>query len=606
MSGPYALCSAHSDALASFECEGCGRLLCYECVDEGRLTVCRHCGERAFLLEEIETPDRDGDAPPASDGEAKSFAAGPPATGAPDRAEPAGGTLYTPARDPVAAESAPFLAEQPAAIFVHHVVVPVAMIAMVAALLFFLLDLRSVFFGGSPALKWVGFCFVTATVLIARYGEMTYGAERQGCYTLALAAATITVMVVSPWESPQAGLAGPLVNAAIVLAVWRFATATTRGLSLEGEDWRPLGRRLYGLERLAFEEWQRQRDDVAPVSAAARAKPEETRRRGNPSAAVARLVVVALVVFALGEPIVLAGPPAVGERGLAAMIVFLFSTGAVLAAASAVAAYRRARRHGARTSVGAVPGRVAIGALLMVAILAVALAVPGVEYRGTGSLRRAALEDGAQEGEAESGERGEEGEAGEAEDSPEPPPSESSAKRTASPAAALLEFLSGLGRLLRIPFLLALAALAGFALWRLGPRLATLWRGALKDRWRHLLDRLAALFRGLGRRPRSTAAPRGDPLVDLGSLSALPPREAVLAAYGRLLAFFDRLGHPRPERQTPNEFQSYLARNFKHLAEPAGRLTAAYVKAAYSEEEVDSADRRDAIAALEELRLSTG
>ena len=72
--------------------------------------------------------------------------------------------------------------------FIHHVVVPAAVIAMVASFLFYLVDVRSAFLGGGPQLKWVGFCFVMATVLIERYGRSHGDSELQGCYTIALTA----------------------------------------------------------------------------------------------------------------------------------------------------------------------------------------------------------------------------------------------------------------------------------------------------------------------------------------------------------------------------------------------------------------------------------
>lgn len=44
-------CATHPDRSAGFRCDGCGALLCPECVDEGhRLLFCRRCGERALPL----------------------------------------------------------------------------------------------------------------------------------------------------------------------------------------------------------------------------------------------------------------------------------------------------------------------------------------------------------------------------------------------------------------------------------------------------------------------------------------------------------------------------------------------------------------------------
>lgn len=44
-----AICATHPGAAASFRCDGCGQLLCTDCVTEGhRLLFCRLCGERAL------------------------------------------------------------------------------------------------------------------------------------------------------------------------------------------------------------------------------------------------------------------------------------------------------------------------------------------------------------------------------------------------------------------------------------------------------------------------------------------------------------------------------------------------------------------------------
>lgn len=44
-------CVTHPDRLAAYECDGCGKHLCEECIEEGhRLLFCRLCGERALPL----------------------------------------------------------------------------------------------------------------------------------------------------------------------------------------------------------------------------------------------------------------------------------------------------------------------------------------------------------------------------------------------------------------------------------------------------------------------------------------------------------------------------------------------------------------------------
>ena len=80
----------------------------------------------------------------------------------------------------------------------HHAVVPAAVIAMVASLLSYLVDVRSAFLGGGPQLKWIGFCFAVATVLIERYRRVSGDTDTQGCYTAVLGVATVSVMLIVP------------------------------------------------------------------------------------------------------------------------------------------------------------------------------------------------------------------------------------------------------------------------------------------------------------------------------------------------------------------------------------------------------------------------
>ena len=40
-------CAAHPERAAVYECDGCKKLLCEECMEEGhRLLFCRHCALR--------------------------------------------------------------------------------------------------------------------------------------------------------------------------------------------------------------------------------------------------------------------------------------------------------------------------------------------------------------------------------------------------------------------------------------------------------------------------------------------------------------------------------------------------------------------------------
>ncbi|MEM7356622.1 MAG: B-box zinc finger protein, partial [Acidobacteriota bacterium] len=361
-------CSTHEDAAAAFQCCECGKHLCHDCAEQSsHLVICRLCGERAITLDELDRASPEGSvfaSEPSPD-------TGPYAPSARRSVADNFPTALPASRQRVQALDHPGLA------LTNHLLIPAATIAMVAALLFFLLDVRSVFLGGTARLKWIGFWFAVATVLIARYGRMTRDAAQQGCYTSALALATLVAMTYAPYESSQSGLGGPLFNLVLILAIWRFASRLTANLSLEGA--------APGINE------RRSRPSAADRRPGARRRPgangrPETPNRTNPNVAVARLAVLVLILFAVGEPFLLAGPPAAAERALAAMIVFLFSTGVVLASAWGLHTYQRVQALGGEAPPAAIAGRPLAGALAMLTVLAVALTLPGIDHRGSGQL----------------------------------------------------------------------------------------------------------------------------------------------------------------------------------------------------------------------------
>jgi hypothetical protein len=91
-------------------------------------------------------------------------------------------------------------------------------------------------------------------------------------------------------------------------------------------------------------------------------------------------------------------------------------------------------------------------------------------------------------------------------------------------------------------------------------------------------------------------------LADLEDLAGFPPREAILAAYLRLLAFLESLGYPRPAKSTPYETLYALPPSLRHLEDPARTLTEMYVQAAYAAEPVESGVRERAVVTLKGMR----
>lgn len=493
-----------------------------------------------------------------------------------------------------------------AALVTNYIIVPAAIIFMVGAFLFYLLEVRSVFLGDSSSLKRVGFLFGAATVLIARYVKMYAIRERQMLYTFLLAIATIIAMT----RYSQGGV-NLLVNSLVVIAVWRFATGVTNNLDLEEAERDKDEYRLYGVERLKHEEVERkfglQRTTYSPDDTPFYEKEKKKKKspeekvdpHGNPSTSVARLVVFAVFAFAVGEPFILSGPPEVGERALMAVIVFLLSAGVVLAAGSAMGTFRHTIKSGGDASLGMVPTKITIGVLLLVAVLAAALTVPGIKYHGSGE--RLPTHDRATG--SIPGKEDQEGKSGSRAENQQKTSSERGGRQGIgqSGSRSVFDFIASLGKWLIIPLLLVFAGLVIYAMVKLGPNLKH-WRLGLGDRLRRLLDKLKSLFR---RRQKEEAAPvpvQRDPRILLDSIQGLPPREAVLMAYECLLVFFDHIGHQRLTRLTPYEFLSSLPERLSYLVESTGRVTEVYVRTAYGGREPTDEEGRKVLEELRKIR----
>ena len=577
-------------------------------MDEGKfLTVCKLCGERALPLG-AEPPERGWDGAPGPE-----FDDAPVSLPHSDDSDEAmatadQGTLYREPSPYAARDFAPDAGAALALKLTHHVVVPGAVIAMVASLLFYLVDLRSIFFPYGSALKWLGFWFTVAAVLIMRHAKTQGDRDGQGCYTAALGAATALVVLVAPWDRSGVHPGGRLLNVVILVIAWRYASSLTAALSTEGDPRRGRGKemKLYGVERLRYEAWEKAQDATRRPR---RPRPPAADAHGNPSRAVARLALPALLGIALSEPILLAGPPEVGTSALASVILFLFAVAMALAAGSALGTARHVRAVGGRVGESLLVRRLALSGGLMAVLLAVALAMPGIRFTGSGTISPEAATGGSSStgaSEAESGD-GEQGDSkqtakqpdersrGERSPSREQGESDAADEQSSSKsmAASMVGALQGLGRWLRFPVILAAVLGALWVLWKVGPQLGFAQKslfGRLAAFFRRFLD----LLRGRLRRAPGTAQGRRleHPWTDLGALAALPPRAAVLEAYRRFLLACEHHGRPRPADATPDVWLRDLPAALGALRPAARELTELYVDAAYAPPDVD-ADGRD-------------
>lgn len=156
-------CDLHPEAEAVYECGNCHKALCSQCVKQDMfLTFCNRCEGSAFRLAKASASLSHEGTIPQIVREFKGLALP----------------------------------------FISHVIFPAAIILMVGAFLFFLLDVRSVFFSDSVSIRRVAFCFGAATVLIARFGLIYGFKERQMFYTISLAIVTSLVMLrYSSWST---------------------------------------------------------------------------------------------------------------------------------------------------------------------------------------------------------------------------------------------------------------------------------------------------------------------------------------------------------------------------------------------------------------------
>lgn len=541
-------CVHHTEAQAVYRCSQCRDLLCLSCVkQEEHLYFCKACGSHAVLLETPAEPLRFKEAAAQVSREFKGL-------------------------------SLPVL---------NHIVLPAAVILMVSAFLFFLLDVRSVFFSESMAIRRVAFCFGAATVLIARYGK-TYGARdissqvRQMMYTILLAVATVLVMVRF-----SHGLLEFLANVLIVAAVWWLATRITNCLDL-GDEEEPKKQTVFGVERLHRERVdskvlkKRRGPGQAAAWDAKTGMPGAFKQPGlleGPSAVVARLAALALIAFALGEPVLLSGPPEVGRRAIFTVVIFLFATGIVMSGGSALAISRRARRAGGHFSLGSISTKMAVAFLLLVVILSAAMAVPGIEYQGSGEL---IPQTEKWDVDRKSMDRSEQQRTGR-----QAPP-----KSRVDPGSAF-RFAASLGRWLLIPLILFIAGAFVYVMVKLKTHIHVL--SSLRDSLRKLLAQLRSARRsksGGGKDPDKLT--RGDIQKNLSGLQNLPPRQSILKAYEGLCLFFNLLGHRRPSNNTPYEVLRSLPRRFEFLKDHSSRLTDLYIVTAYSRSPATADDAQSA------------
>lgn len=567
-------CTGHAGRPARYVCTRCGTLLCQSCVRLSRVPRCTKCRAEAESL-------------------------GPSVTHRIRHAQSEAPCLPP---DPRA---------HPAVFVVSHFVTPLAIVAMVASILFYFAEVRSVFLPGRKVLEQVGLCFVVATVLIVRYGETDGDRSRQLLYTIALWVATLLFLSCASLADELGTTSGFLAGLLILAVVWTFTAYVTRGLSLERIRLNSGSSDLSGLLRTRVASWSpgAPGEEVTESGNHLSCRNEPLHALGQVRAWVLRLAAVVMVGFAVAEPVLLGGSSYTVARALGSMIVFMFATTTVLASATSNERLFKTQRARGRISPRLVLSRVLIGTLLSTIAVAVGLALFPLKVTSGGGWR--ILEHGMSQ------HRGSQDRSLDDEESPEQRIADGKSANAAEVAGAqivgpgahgslgsvsVVDVMSALGRILLAPLVLVLFLLLCYALLQIGPS-ARAWRRAFERRMRAAVLGTLDWLRSL--RARKTKRP--DHQMDLryenpSSLRDLSPNDAVVAAYCHLLSVMRASGHPRLASQTPIDYLRSLPRLLHPIAGPLEKLTSLYVRAGYAAETLTSEHRESAIQAALEAR----
>jgi len=283
----------------------------------------------------------------------------PPAPAPPDAAAPES--------DPV--EPAP--PDRPAFDWLTEFLIPLAVFGMLASFFYYLIDLRGAIGDrGVSGLRWVCFWFMLGTILTTRM-RSRYGAHILALpYMLGLALAMVLfvfhlTMYSGAFIGPSdaIGQATALVfNYALVGLAWWIAGVVTRACTAEEN----------------FQLMAEQGLLTAPRPPSGRRKPHTGAQPRHPGRVLMWTSLAALVVFALGQGIVLGSSPAHRRHAFLCMVGYAFFALVLLALTSLSSLRMSARRRSIRVQASITPVWAIASMLIVGAVLALAALLPRV------------------------------------------------------------------------------------------------------------------------------------------------------------------------------------------------------------------------------------
>jgi len=520
-----------------------------------------------------------------------------------------------------------------------QIAVPVCIMGLVGSVVYFLIDLRSLYFpGGSGLLKYVFFFYIIGTVLINRIRAML-GLETSAAYSVFLGAAVLLFLFVfSRSIGPITGgrvAEGPAmaINVLVMALIWFMCDRLTKSCHIDEDDDTMAEGLVSGVAA--------RRRTKTPPADTEQADFKETMPRKHPGMAVVYFSCMSLVFFGAGLKLIPAEETWVRIKTFWCMVMYVFCAFSLLMLTSF-----SGFRHYFRKRKMAVPARIAafwLGFGWVVAVVVLILADILPQPAGGGPRLRTevpaigrtvqigarftkSLIDGfaspdrveEQKGWAkDAGEKADEGQV--RRDQRAAQPGETAQDAASPPQRSPITRRSGRPNIAPVLSKLAIGVLIILGLIAVWLLLLGAFRllGSIGQYRRGRLGRVSGFFRRLGdllaivrrMKPPRIRMPRRrklrvkvkdraslasyqfkNPFRDPALRSRLSPAELVRYSYGALMAFAKDAGFPRRDDQTPYEFAMNVPETVPRLVQPTRQLTELFVRAEYAPQTITADD----------------
>lgn len=542
--------------------------------------------------------------------------------------------------------------------FIAHVLISAALITAVGSLLFYLIDIRATVLTGGNDLKRIGGWFVVATVLIVRLRHTYPNPARVVLYTAALFLASLWAL--TQFQSFGLDVNGnpcrdstTLANALVLGFTWWFATRLGRLMSIDDDMYDALIRMDTACDEI---EWSPKTDEekkeqppkwnektgfhrflqslrendgfiaslLSRIWLARETKKARDDAEGDPTKRVLALVLMSVPVFALGGIVLPGHEQALVEAAFVHTVIFIGSSGLLLALASGIGGLRRVSRKKGVTNMMLLPARTLVGGTIVVIALVIGLALVGnpiesgplsqpqvpseLSGRGNGEYEGGTDRDSSSPGEQgdtgqreanegrPGGQNGADGESRAAGQSGEIQQTETS--QTGGGSGLLRLFSKARPWLLRILYVIIFAFVL-YLFFAHRQRTVAFLRRAFGG----LTAEIRKFFDGLKGIRRSQKKPAKNLFSGLEQIGRLPPKKALGAAYERALMLGEMVGVKKGDVHTPFEQAQRIGKQQPGTAKDVRILAELYARVAYGSAEPNPQWTEKALGCLRRLSI---